>query len=155
GTLPGRDLERKGRARRPYPQTGRPFAELVLGTHVTLDQGTGCVHTAPGHGEEDFEIGVRYGLPPYTPVGDHGRFVGSRFESTEPYATSLAGMTVGEGNRWILEDLQQRGLLLHQETLRHSYPHCWRCRNPVLFRATDQWFLSLDSSNLRALTQRQ
>ncbi|HMC81855.1 MAG TPA: isoleucine--tRNA ligase [Candidatus Polarisedimenticolia bacterium] len=150
GLLPGRDLERSGRALRPYPQEDAPYAELILGTYVTLDQGTGCVHTAPGHGQEDFQAGVRYGLPPYTPVDDEGRFVGTAFRSSEPYASALAGKQVWEANAWILQDLARRHLLVHQEPLRHSYPHCWRCRNPVLFRATDQWFISLDSSGLRA-----
>jgi isoleucyl-tRNA synthetase len=155
GTIPGRDLERSGTARRPYPQDARAEALLVLGTHVTLDQGTGCVHTAPGHGHEDFEVGARYGLPPYTPVDDAGRFAGEAFASSEPYAKALAGMKVWEANEWILADLRSRGLLASRETIRHSYPHCWRCRNPVLFRATDQWFLSLDGTGLRGAALEQ
>jgi isoleucyl-tRNA synthetase len=150
GTLEGRLLEGSGKASRPYPQEGRPFSELILGDHVTLDQGTGCVHTAPGHGEEDFTVGARYRLPPYTPVGDDGRFAASLFQSCEPYAAALDGVPVWEANAWIQEDLKRRGLLLHNDTIRHSYPHCWRCRNPVLFRATDQWFISLDATGLRA-----
>jgi len=149
GRLEGRELERSGTATRPYPQDDRPHSELILGEHVTLDQGTGCVHTAPGHGQEDFDVGARYHLPPYTPVDDEGRFVRSSFRSSEPYAQALGGERVWDANAWILEDLRRRGLLLHQETLRHSYPHCWRCRNPVLFRATDQWFISMDATGLR------
>jgi isoleucyl-tRNA synthetase len=149
GTIEGRELEGSGKALRPYPQDDRPFAELILGEHVTLDQGTGCVHTAPGHGQEDFEVGARYHLPPYTPVDDEGRFVGSMFHSAEPYAAALDGRRVGDANAWILEDLERRGLLLHQRSYRHAYPHCWRCRNPVLFRATDQWFISLETTGLR------
>ncbi len=155
GTIQGRDLEGSGKALRPYPQDDRPFSELILGDHVTLDQGTGCVHTAPGHGQEDFEVGGRYHLPPYTPVDDEGRFVQSAFRSSEPYAAALAGRLVWDANAWILDDLQRRGLLLQRETLRHSYPHCWRCRNPVLFRATDQWFISLDATGLRRLALEQ
>lgn len=150
GTCPGRDLQGSGQALRPYPQDDRPYSELILGTHVTLDQGTGCVHTAPGHGQEDFEIGAKYQLPPYAPVDDEGRFVGSAFQSSLPYASALAGKRVWEADGWIQDDLATRGLLLHRETLRHSYPHCWRCRNPVLFRATDQWFISLDAGGLRS-----
>jgi len=149
GRLEGRELERSGMAARPYPQDDCPHSELVLGEHVTLDQGTGCVHTAPGHGQEDFDVGTRYHLPPYTPVDEEGRFVRASFRSSEPYAQALGGERVWSANAWILEDLRQRGLLLHQETLRHSYPHCWRCRNPVLFRATDQWFISMDATGLR------
>lgn len=149
GTLPGSELVKLGHSLRPYPQRGRSDSILILGEHVTLDQGTGCVHTAPGHGAEDFELGVRNGLPPYAPVNDEGRFVAAAFDSEEPYAQALAGMRVWDANAWIQDDLQQRGLLLHREAIRHSYPHCWRCHNPVIFRATDQWFISLDAGGLR------
>ena len=149
GTLPGREIVKLGRALRPYPQKDRPYSLLVLGEHVTLDQGTGCVHTAPGHGAEDFEIGARYGLPPYTPLDDQGRFVAAAFDSTDPYVQALDGLRVWEANDWIQEDLARRGLLLHREIFRHPYPHCWRCRNPVIFRATDQWFIALDFGDLR------
>ena len=149
GTLSGREMVKMGRARRPYPQKDRPDSLLVLGEHVTLDQGTGCVHTAPGHGAEDFEIGRANGLPPYTPLDDQGRFVSAAFESDEPYVAALGGMRVWDANAWIQEDLARRGLLVHRETIRHSYPHCWRCHNPVIFRATDQWFIALDAGDLR------
>src|SRR5436309_7923603 len=98
GTLPGREIVKLGRALRPYPQKDRPYSLLVLGEHVTLDQGTGCVHTAPGHGAEDFEIGARYGLPPYTPLDDQGRFVAAAFDSTDPYVQSLDVLRVWESN---------------------------------------------------------
>jgi len=149
GTLTGREMAAMGGALRPYPQDQRRESLLVLGEHVTLDQGTGCVHTAPGHGAEDFEIGVRHGLPPYTPLDDQGRFVASAFESTQPYVQALNGVRVWDANAWIQDDLARRGLLLHRESLTHSYPHCWRCRNPVIFRATDQWFIALDAGELR------
>ncbi|MGC8817095.1 MAG: isoleucine--tRNA ligase [Candidatus Hadarchaeum sp.] len=108
---------------------------VILGSHVTLDEGTGCVHTAPGHGEEDFEVGLRYGLPVFSPVGPDGRF-------TEE-AGKYAGMFVKEADRVILEDLQRKGLLVKAGTLVHQYPHCWRCQSPLLFRATEQWFLKV------------
>jgi len=149
GTLPGRELVELGPSRRPYPQRGRSESILILGEHVTLDQGTGCVHTAPGHGAEDFDLGAKNGLPPYAPVDDEGRFVAAAFDSEEPYAKALAGMQVWDANAWIQDDLERRGLLLHREAIRHSYPHCWRCRNPVIFRATDQWFIALDAGGLR------
>ncbi len=149
GTLPGRELVKMGHSRRPYPQRDRSDSLLILGEHVTLDQGTGCVHTAPGHGAEDFELGVRNHLPPYAPVNDEGRFVAAAFDSEEPYVQALAGKMVWDANAWIQDDLELRGLLLHRETIRHSYPHCWRCHNPVIFRATDQWFIGLDAGGLR------
>ena len=109
------------------------FHRVILGSHVTLDEGTGCVHTAPGHGEEDFEVGLRYGLPVFSPVGPDGRF-------TEE-AGKYAGMFVKEADRVILDDLQKKGLLVKHGTVVHQYPHCWRCQSPLLFRATEQWFL--------------
>ena len=122
-----------------------PFEErsvpVVLGEHVTLDAGTGAVHTAPGHGQEDYAIGVRYGLPITNPVGDDGRF----FAGTP----LVAGLKVFEANPVIIEALRQRGRLLHHEPLRHSYPHCWRHKTPVIFRATPQWFISMEQASLR------
>jgi len=132
---------------RPYPAPSGPAAGdgvLILGDHVTLDAGTGCVHTAPGHGADDFHAGQRYGLAPFNPVGDDGRFLPDRVGPEW-----LRGQFVLEANRSIVEDLRRRGLLLHDASLRHSYPHCWRCRNPVLFRATPQWFISMEANGLR------
>ncbi|HEV8376356.1 MAG TPA: isoleucine--tRNA ligase [Candidatus Polarisedimenticolia bacterium] len=149
GTLSGREMVDSGRALRPYPQRDRAYSMLVPGEHVTLDQGTGAVHTAPGHGAEDFAIGARFGLPPYAPLDDKGHFIAADFESTDPYVDALGGVRVWEANDWIQDDLARRGLLVHKEAFRHSYPHCWRCRNPVIFRATDQWFIALDSEDLR------
>lgn len=154
-TVTGRELVGIGDAwvgraapvERPYRAPSGPAAEdgvLVLGDHVTLDVGTGCVHTAPGHGAEDFQIGQAYGLPPFNPVADDGTFLPERVG--EPW---LAGVHVLEGNGRIVEDLRRRGLLLLAEETPHSYPHCWRCRNPVLFRATPQWFVSIDAGGLR------
>jgi isoleucyl-tRNA synthetase len=122
-----------------------PFEErqvpVVLGAHVTLDAGTGAVHTAPGHGQEDFATGQRYGLPVTNPVGDDGRFL----EGTP----LVAGLKVDEANPVIIEALVRGGRLLHEESLVHSYPHCWRHKSPVIFRATPQWFISMEQAALR------
>jgi isoleucyl-tRNA synthetase len=126
-------------------QARHPFLErnslFVLGDHVTLDQGTGCVHTAPGHGHEDYLIGKAYGLEIYCPVNSRGQFV----EGTEYFE----GQNVFQANEPIVDLLKTRGALLAVEKLTHSYPHCWRCHNPVIFRATPQWFISLDHAGLR------
>jgi isoleucyl-tRNA synthetase len=116
-------------------------SKVVLGTHVTLEQGTGCVHTAPGHGQEDYEIGLQYGLEIYNPVDDAGRF--------RPDVEHFAGMEVFRANGEIIKKLQGDGFLLHSENIKHSYPHCWRCKNPILFRATPQWFISMERNGLR------
>ena len=108
----------------------------VLAKHVTLEQGSGIVHTAPGHGAEDFQVGQEYGLETYAPVDDDGRFT----EGLPEYK----GKTVFEANPRIIELLKSRGALVAEGKLQHSYPHCWRCHNPVIFRATEQWFIHLD-----------
>jgi isoleucyl-tRNA synthetase len=117
---------------------------IVLAEYVDLETGTGAVHTAPGHGAEDFETGMRYGLPIQSPVDAAGRF------TTE--AGPYAGMRVFDANATIVEDLRKHGMLWRDETIEHSYPHCWRCHNPVIFRATSQWFISMDRNDLRART---
>jgi isoleucyl-tRNA synthetase len=116
---------------------------ILFGSHVTLDAGTGCVHTAPGHGQEDFELGRAHGLEPYAPVDRHGRF-------TEE-AGEFAHLATSAANPKIIEKLHQLGRLLNRpgENIRHSYPHCWRCKKAVLSRATEQWFLSLRHQELR------
>ncbi|MBK7658423.1 MAG: isoleucine--tRNA ligase [Betaproteobacteria bacterium] len=108
----------------------------VVGEHVTLDAGTGLVHTAPAHGAEDFDVGKRYGLPLDQPVDDQGRF-----KSAVPH---FAGLGVREAEKPILEMLAANGALLANEPLRHSYPHCWRHKTPIIFRATVQWFVGMD-----------
>ncbi|MFH1821671.1 MAG: isoleucine--tRNA ligase [Methanobacteriota archaeon] len=108
---------------------------VILGNHVTLDEGTGSVHTAPGHGEVDFVVGARYGLPVFSPVGPDGKF-------TEE-AGKYMGIFVKDADSVILEDLQRKGLLVKQGKIAHQYPHCWRCQSPLLFRATEQWFLKV------------
>jgi isoleucyl-tRNA synthetase len=114
----------------------------VLATYVTLDQGTGAVHTAPGHGADDFATGVAYGLDIYAPVGPGGHFL----EDVELFA----GQRVFEANPRVEEALHERSRLWHRESFEHSYPHCWRCHNPVIFLATSQWFVSMDGAGLRA-----
>jgi isoleucyl-tRNA synthetase len=117
-----------------------PFLDRVipgiLGKHVTLEQGSGIVHTAPGHGAEDFAVGQEYGIETYAPLDDAGRF-------TEGLA-EYKGKTVFEANPLIVDLLERRGALVHQAKLTHSYPHCWRCHNPVIFRATEQWFIGME-----------
>ncbi len=122
-----------------------PFYErevpVILGDHVTLDAGTGAVHTAPGHGADDYEMGRRYGLPIDNPVGNDGRFVAG--------TPLFEGLSVFDANPKIVETLRERGRLIHFETYHHSYPHCWRHKSPVIFRATPQWFLSMEKAGLR------
>src|SRR5882724_10955114 len=134
---------------------------LMVGEHVTLGgeadaeteldvseaekkppgskAGTGCVHTAPGHGHDDFVIGKRYGLEIYCPVDNAGRFT--------PEVEHFAGQRVFDANDPIVEFMRERGVLLFSEKYEHRYPHCWRCKNPVIFRATPQWFISMDQVN--------
>jgi isoleucyl-tRNA synthetase len=122
----------------------------VLGDYVTLDAGTGAVHTAPGHGADDFNTGMRYGLDIYAPVGPAGHF----FDDVELFG----GMRVFDANPRVEEALKARGRLWHRETFVHQYPHCWRCHNPVIFLATSQWFIAMDGVRLepdRGLTLRE
>ncbi|MDO5536654.1 MAG: isoleucine--tRNA ligase [Desulfovibrionaceae bacterium] len=114
---------------------------VVLGDHVTLDAGTGCVHTAPGHGPEDYEVGLKYGLEVYSPLDDAACFL--------PSMPHFAGMNVFEANPHVLEKLAEAGNLLGHAKINHSYPHCWRCKNPLIFRATTQWFISMAANDLR------
>ncbi|WP_435100643.1 isoleucine--tRNA ligase [Arhodomonas sp. AD133] len=127
---------------------GHPFLErevpVILGDHVTTDAGTGAVHTAPGHGADDFVVGQRYDLPLTNPVGDDGRFL--------PDTEFFAGEFVYDANPHIVEVLREHGALLHHEAYDHSYPHCWRHKTPILFRATPQWFLNLDANGVREKT---
>lgn len=118
---------------------------VICGEHVTLEQGTGCVHTAPGHGVDDFLVGKQYGLPVLCPVDHQGRFT----EEITPYA----GMKVENANDIILKDLEAAGFLMHTDKIKHSYPHCWRCKNPIIFRATEQWFASIDGFRQAALEE--
>ncbi len=114
---------------------------LILGEHVTTDAGTGCVHTAPGHGVDDFNVGKIYGLEVANPVGANGVYV----EGTELFA----GEHVFKANDHVVEVLKEHGALLHFHVYNHSYPHCWRHKTPIIFRATPQWFISMDKNGLR------
>jgi isoleucyl-tRNA synthetase len=114
---------------------------VVLANYVTMDTGTGCVHTAPGHGKEDYETGLKYNLPILVPVNDKGKFT----DEIELFK----GMNVFEADPKIIEFLKEKGPLLYNEEFSHPYPHCWRCKKPVIFRATPQWFMSVDTDNLR------
>ena len=116
-------------------------SKVILGDHVTLEQGTGCVHTAPGHGQDDYIVGLKYGLEPYNPVNNAGVFI--------PEIEHFGGMFVRKANSEIVEKLRQDGSLILAAEVRHSYPHCWRCHQPIIFRATNQWFISMDKNNLR------
>src|SRR6266849_6774011 len=123
-----------------YPRESK----IVLGEHVTLEQGTGLVHTAPGHGQDDYEVGLKYGLDIYNPVKNDGRF-------DDTVGPLLAGKKVFEANPIIIDLLAEKGSLLNAKTdqVLHSYPHCWRCHQPIIIRATHQWFISLEANELR------
>ncbi|MCJ7784638.1 MAG: isoleucine--tRNA ligase, partial [Desulfobacterales bacterium] len=114
---------------------------IILAPYVTLDAGTGCVHTAPGHGQEDYESGVKYGLEIYSPVDDDGRFTQD--------VLFFAGQFVFDANDAVNKKLAEVGALLKEERMVHSYPHCWRTNDPIIFRATEQWFISMDKMGLR------
>jgi len=114
---------------------------LILGSHVTLDVGTGCVHTAPGHGREDYDMALEYGLEVLSPVDDDGKFT-----DEVPFFT---GQFVFDANASVNAKLKETGALISEGRISHSYPHCWRCKNPVIFRATEQWFISMEKQGLR------
>lgn len=122
-----------------------PFIEresrIIYGDHVTLEQGTGIVHTAPGHGHEDYVIGLQYDLEVFCPVDDHGLY-------TDDFPM-MKGEHIFKANDSIVELLNKQGSLIKSSTTEHSYPHCWRCKKPLIFRATEQWFFSIDHDNLR------
>jgi isoleucyl-tRNA synthetase len=114
---------------------------LVLGDYVTLEAGTGCVHTAPGHGQDDYQTGLRYGLEIYNPVDDYGRYR----EDLEFFGKEK----VPAVNPQVSAKLAEVGALLGEDKISHSYPHCWRCKKPIIFRATEQWFISMEANQLR------
>jgi isoleucyl-tRNA synthetase len=129
-----------------------PFLERhslgILAEHVTLEQGTGAVHTAPGHGHEDYVIGRQYGINTYCPVDAAGRFFPAEgADGTLP--DELIGRNVWEANPIVIDLLKRNGALLGHRKIEHSYPHCWRCHNPTIFRATEQWFIGMDRNDLR------
>ena len=129
-----------------------PFLERdslgILADHVTLEQGTGAVHTAPGHGQEDYAIGRHYGIATFCPVDAAGRFYHAEGAAGR-LPEELIGKTVWEANPVVIEILKSAGALLGLEKLAHSYPHCWRCHHPVIFRATEQWFIGMDRLDFR------
>ena len=135
--LDARDLEGV-RCRHPLYERD---SVLVLAPYVTLEQGTGCVHTAPGHGREDYETGLKYGLDAYSPVDDDGRFTDD--------VGYFAGSFVFDANQDVIAKLGEVGALVYQEAIDHQYPHCWRCKQPVIYRSTPQWFISMEKTGLR------
>lgn len=135
--LSGKDLENRN-CRHPFYDRN---SLIILGDHVTLEAGTGCVHTAPGHGADDHIAGKRYDLDCYSPVEDNGTFS----QGVELFE----GQFIFKANDEINKTLEERGALLKQENMSHSYPHCWRCKKPVIYRATPQWFISMDNLGLR------
>lgn len=134
GTCKGKDME-FAECRHPFDTIDRKSL-VVLADYVTLDAGTGCVHTAPGHGDVDFETGIKYHLPIVCPVDKSGKFTAE--------AKLFEGMFVFDANIPILKYLSELGMLLGKENIRHQYAHCWRCKNPIIYRATEQWFASID-----------
>lgn len=139
GVCNGNDLELL-RFKHPFFDFDEP---IVLGDHVTVDAGTGAVHTAPGHGAEDFVVGQKYGLEVANPVGGDGCFL-------QGTGAGLDGLFVFKANKVIIELLKEKQALLHFETIEHSYPCCWRHKTPVIYRATPQWFISMDKKGLRS-----
>ena len=128
-----------------HKRTRHPMVErdsvIILGDHVTLEAGTGCVHTAPGHGREDYEVGLEYGLEVYSPVDDNGCFTDE--------VESFKGQFVFDANKNINKKLDEIGAMVAEGSIEHNYPHCWRCKQAVIFRATPQWFISMDKTGLR------
>jgi len=137
GRFRGGEVERR-HVRHPFLDQE---SVLIVADYVTLDAGTGCVHTAPGHGAEDYESGLKYGLDIYSPVDERGHFTAD--------VPGLGGEEIFEANGRIVKMLDERGKLVASETLDHSYPHCWRCKRPVIYRATAQWFISMEARGLR------
>ena len=137
-TFTGRDLEN---LLLKHPVDPSRTSRIILADHVTMEDGTGCVHTAPGHGSEDFMVGRAYGIDTFCPVGPDGTFTldGGKY----------AGIHVFKANPIIVEDLRASGHLIAEKKIRHSYPHCWRCKTPLIFRATEQFFLSLEHRDLK------
>jgi isoleucyl-tRNA synthetase len=137
GPFKGQALEHL-RVQHPFQAYDVP---VILGDHVTADAGTGAVHTAPAHGQEDFAAARRYRLPVPNPTGNDGRFL--------PDTPLVGGMKLEDGGKLIVETMRSNGTLIHDETYVHSYPHCWRHHSPVVFRTTPQWFISMDQKGLR------
>ncbi len=143
-TFPGARLE-GAIFRHPFIERDSPG---ILGDHVTLEQGTGAVHTAPGHGADDYMVGLKYGIPVYCPVDGAGRLYHTE---NEPGAIpeELIGKKVWDANPLVIAILESKGALAGQKKIEHSYPHCWRCHNPTIFRGTEQWFIGMERNGLR------
>jgi isoleucyl-tRNA synthetase len=124
-----------------HPFAGRE-SKAILADFVSLEDGTGVVHIAPGHGQEDYEVGLKYNLDVYSPVDDKGHF-------TKQVGAELEGQFVFKANALVIEILKRNNALIKEEKVKHSYPHCWRCKKPVIFRATEQWFISVEHNDLR------
>lgn len=134
GSCVGADLELLNTKHPLYDRK----SPIILGEHVTLDAGTGSVHTAPGHGLEDYEVGCRYGIEVFSPLDSRGVWTDAVNDK------DLEGVPYYKGNAIVIEKLKNCGALLSQADIQHSYPHCWRCKNPVIYRATPQWFVKVD-----------
>jgi isoleucyl-tRNA synthetase len=143
-SFPGERLE-GAVFRHPFVERDSPG---ILADHVTLEQGTGAVHTATGHGQEDYLIGQQYGIATFCPVDADGRFYHADGAAGR-LPEELIGQTVWDANSTVIGLLRQRGALLAEATVEHSYPHCWRCHQPTIFRATEQWFIGMERNNLR------
>lgn len=145
GNIKGAELE--------LLKTNHPLYErkspVILGDHVTLDAGTGCVHTAPGHGLEDWEVSQKYNIETLSPLDSKGIWVKSDLFNDD----DLLGVPYYKGNNIVIEKLEAKGALLNKNDISHSYPHCWRCKNPVIYRATDQWFVKVDKFREQALAE--
>lgn len=128
-----------------HKKCAHPFYDrdsvILLGEHVTLEAGTGCVHTAPGHGQDDYEMGLKHGLEIYNPVDNHGKYI----QNLEFFG----GQFVFSANQTVIDKLTEVGALIGVANISHSYPHCWRCKKPIIFRATEQWFISMKANDLR------
>ena len=138
-TVKGKDLQH---LKYSFPlSAAKNQGQVVTAEYVSMEEGTGCVHTAPGHGQDDYSTGQKYSLETVMPVDEKGRFTNE--------AGEFAGINVHKANDSIKDKLISLGLLLHSDSITHSYPHCWRCKNPIIFRATEQWFMSIDHNGLR------
>jgi len=143
GSCVGQDLELLN-TKHPLVDRKSP---IILGEHVTLDAGTGAVHTAPGHGLEDYEVGCKYGIEVFSPLDSRGIWTDAVKDS------DLEGVPYYKGNEIVIEKLQKTGALLKAQDINHSYPHCWRCKHPVIYRATPQWFVKVDKFRDKALDE--
>jgi isoleucyl-tRNA synthetase len=138
GEYTGKELEGYSYSHPFLERTGK----IILGDHVTLEAGTGCVHTAPGHGQEDYVVGTKYGIEVVCPVDNHGHM-------TEEAGELVAGMFYKKANKVLIAHLEETGHLLKHSEFSHSYPHDWRSKTPVIFRATEQWFVKVEGSDIR------